>query len=125
MKSQRVPPTHCVPPTRRRRRFARKLPGALHKHIIIACLNSVAGVNPAVLIDRAERGLRKIVGTSDELPKLCSSCNQYSIIGKKAGFRNTNCGRVTNHIRYGSTRAEDTAFRLLESARDYQSRGGK
>ena len=38
---------------------SQKLPG-VHKPII-ACLNSVANVNPAVLIDRAERGLRKMV----------------------------------------------------------------
>jgi hypothetical protein len=35
--------------------------------IIIACLNSVAGVNPAVLIDRAERGLRKMVAVRAEI----------------------------------------------------------
>ena len=55
-------------PTRRRHRFAKNwAPGALHKQIIIACLNTVAGVNPAVLIDRAERGLRKMVAVRAEI----------------------------------------------------------
>ena len=47
---------------------SQKLPDTLrYKHIIIACLNSVAGVNPAVLIDRAERGLRKMVAVRAEI----------------------------------------------------------
>ena len=60
---------------------SQKLPGALrHKHIIIACLNSVAGVNPAVLIDRAERGLRKMV--KDEThDRLTSTVSFWSSIG--------------------------------------------
>ena len=50
-----------MPPTRRRRRFARKTARWPQLKKISACLNSVASVNPAVLIDRAERGLRKMV----------------------------------------------------------------
>ena len=50
------------------------------KQIIIACLNSVASVNPAVLIDRAERGLRKMV--KDEThDRLTSTVSFWSSIG--------------------------------------------
>ena len=47
---------------------------------ISACLNSVASVNPAVLIDRAERGLRKMV--KDEThDRLTSTVSFWSSIG--------------------------------------------